>query len=348
MQKSEKRELNRDARTDAVMTRWIGQQLGLRRKRLFIVVAMLVVSSMLGTPVMAQSAGAQAPPTQPPAPMPEWQRTAGGKMEFEVAAVRQSKPEVPFEANITLDALDGTAPTSDSFKANAPLIVYIIFAYKIADIEQHHALYAQLPMWAQTDRYNIAARAEGTPTRDQFRLMMQSLLRDRFKLTVHTESRPRAVYALVLDKPGKLGPHLHPHPRDKPCTDNPSHSPMIAAPAKDVEPPFYCGFTSWPINDQVHLRMIDTTMKEIADYLSGLSRPGGVESHSGLDRTGLDGRFDLDLEFTPNFHNAGIYSDAPDPEFTRELRDQLGLKLVEQKNVVNVFIIDHIEKLSKN
>jgi len=63
--------------------------------------------------------------------------------------------------------------------------------------------------------------AEGGPTKDQMRLMIRSLLADRFKLAVHTETRQVPVLAFVLAKPGgvlgKPGPQLQPHPADVPC-----------------------------------------------------------------------------------------------------------------------------------
>jgi len=328
-----------------MVTGSIGQQLDLCRKRGLIVAPALVIIGILHVPVMVRSVAMQAPPTRTTALMPDWQRTAGCKAEFADASVTSSKPGMPRGGNITLDALDGAAPRSNSIRANYPLFVYINFAYKIADIGQHQALLAQLPKWAQSVDYNIVARAEGTPTRDQFRLMMQSLLQSRFGLTMHMETRQRTVYALVLDKPGRPGPQLYPHPNDKPCMDNPTHSPTITAPANGVEPPYYCGLTSWPVNGQVHLRMIDVTMEQIADFLPSIGGP--VESHLGLDLTGLKGRFDLVLEFKPYFNKPGIDSGSTEPAFALALRDQLGLKLVEQEHAVNMFVIDNIEMPSE-
>jgi uncharacterized protein (TIGR03435 family) len=51
------------------------------------------------------------------------------------------------------------------------------------------ALATLMPKWANTDRYDIEARAQGNPAKDQFRLMMQALLADRFKLAIHYETR---------------------------------------------------------------------------------------------------------------------------------------------------------------
>jgi hypothetical protein len=92
---------------------------------------------------------------------PDWQTAAGGRMAFEVASVRLAKP-----GTFTLPSVS--------------LGRYIFFAYKLEGF-QAMAMQAQLPKWAD-DNYMIDAKAESNPTKDQMRLMMQSLLADRFKL----------------------------------------------------------------------------------------------------------------------------------------------------------------------
>ena len=128
-------------------------------------------------------------PAQSPDP-PDWQTAAGGKMAFEVASVRLAKtPRLPgFPLN------NGDAkPPGGRFSASFPLWIYIEFAYKL-DVFQWGEIRAQLPKWANDD-YAIDAKADGNPTKDQMRLMMQSLLADRFKLRVHSESKEVPVLA---------------------------------------------------------------------------------------------------------------------------------------------------------
>ena len=98
------------------------------------------------------------------------------------------------------------------FTADFPLETYIEFAYKLwLSPEQRKTMLANLPKWVGSDRYEIHAKAEGNPTKDQMRLMMQSLLAERFKLAVHFETQEVPVLAMTLIKPGKLGPKLTPH-----------------------------------------------------------------------------------------------------------------------------------------
>ena len=130
-------------------------------------------------------------------------------MAFEVASV---KPSNQFEPpNFPLSAEAAYAP-GGRLSATFQLYTYITFAYKLwLTAEQRQTALANLPKWVTTDLYEIRARAPGDATKDQTRLMMQSLLADRFKLQVHFETREVPVLALNMDKPGTLGPKLHLH-----------------------------------------------------------------------------------------------------------------------------------------
>ncbi len=126
-------------------------------------------------------------------------------MQFEVASI---KPTTAFKPpNFPLNPGDGKPP-GGRMSAIFPLIAYITFAYKLnpGDVA------TPLPNSVPADQsYDIEAKAPGNPTKDQMRLMMQSLLADRFKLKVHFETKAGPVYALTV-KPGhQLGPKLHPH-----------------------------------------------------------------------------------------------------------------------------------------
>jgi uncharacterized protein (TIGR03435 family) len=152
-------------------------------------------------------------------------------MAFEVASVKPAKPGVPRKSPWTRTIYDrGDAkPPGGSFSASLPLGFYIFFAYKLAAFEAMD-MQAQLPKWAN-DAYAIDAKAEGIPRRIRCRLMMQSLLADRFKLRAHFETKEVPVVALTLVKPGKLGPKLLPHSEGPPCPDSFDDNPFPAFPA---------------------------------------------------------------------------------------------------------------------
>ena len=303
---------------------------------------------LLGAALIALTASASAQTTT----LPDWQTAAGGKLSFEVASVRQSAPNAPYSGNVDLEGSDYFLRYNGGLvRMDGLLVNYIAFAYKIEDTSQYPQLYAQLPKWTQTEQFFVEARPTGSPTKDQIRLMMQSLLADRFKLAIHTETRQLPLYALMLDQPGKPGPRLHPHPDDGLCTKMPDKSPP---PAKNSLPPS-CSLIIFTENPQLpHMRMMGFTMEQIAGGLETVGViAGGLDRIPILDRTGLTGKFDINLEFQRQ-PKAGRPPDPeaepeePGPSFTEALKNQAGLKLVKQIGPVDVYIIDHIEPPSEN
>src|ERR1700733_4850663 len=142
--------------------------------------------------------------------------TGEHKQEFDVASIRENQTSEPPYSNFPLGpgpifgAKDGLL-----LAKNQTLLGYIFFAFK-PDMLQSQQFQAQLPGWVKTTNYDIEARASGSPTKDDMRLMMQSLLEERFHLVIHRETREAPAYALGLAKPGTLGPRIKPHPADDP------------------------------------------------------------------------------------------------------------------------------------
>jgi uncharacterized protein (TIGR03435 family) len=281
-----------------------------------------------------------------------WQTAAGGKLSFDVASIRPSIFNAPADANVDLDASDYFPRYHGGLvRTNGLLVNYIIFAYRIEDASQYPLMFARLPKWAQTEQFTVEARPSGNPTKDQIRLMMQALLADRFKLAIHAETRQLPVYALVLDKPGKPGPQLQPHPDDGLCTKPPDPS---AQESKSTTPAPYCGPLFWPVNGQTHMRMMDYSMDGIAGQLASFGpNMGGLDRIPVLNRTGLSGKFDINLEFLrsdkrPAQPDSDSQSEAPGASFSDALKSQAGLKLVKQTGAVDVYVIDHVERPSEN
>jgi uncharacterized protein (TIGR03435 family) len=132
--------------------------------------------------------------------VPGWQTAAGGTMAFDVASVKTANPhDLHFRPILPTFPLDtGNAkPPGGRFEASFGLTTYITFAYKLRPSPEQHQVLTHLPESVRKD-YEIEARAEGNPSKDQMRLMMQSLLADRFKLKVHFETRVVPVFALTL------------------------------------------------------------------------------------------------------------------------------------------------------
>jgi len=290
------------------------------------------------------------------------------KMEFDVASVKQNKSDGDSVSNFPLGPGAVYVPNGGLFSATGfPLITYISFAYKLManDVQ---SLASQLPSWTTIDRFDIQARAAGNPSKDQMRLMMKSLLADRFKLATHTETREVPALALVLSRPSKTGPRLQPHSDDAPCPTEgapPSAStsgqtPTMLNQALANGLPALCGGIfgmrpSAPGLQRAAARNV--TMGVIANFLPG---PGNL-GRPVVDQTGLNGTFDFSLEWTPEIlsgdgaklngpepPSADLHSDQPGPTFVEALKEQLGLKLESTKGRVEVFVVDHVERPSEN
>ncbi len=281
---------------------------------------------------------------------PDWQKAAGDRQTFEAASVRPSLPESRRKDNIDLGPMDSFSIAGGLFSTNVSLDNYIIFAYKIADASQYRSLGAQLPKWARSPaKFDVEAHVEGTATKDQLRLMMQALLKDRFKLSLHTETKQLPVYALMLADPGHPGPQLKPHPEALPCPVIPTSSP------KGPEPPPACGLIqTWVDGGLFHMRMINVSMETIAGSLVPfLGRMGRLDDRPTIDRSGLRGKYDFTITFQPEPQSApqgGTQEDAEmtGPVLEEALKKQLGLKLVKQTGSVNAYVIDHVELPSEN
>jgi uncharacterized protein (TIGR03435 family) len=287
---------------------------------------------------------------QAPAPMPGWQKAAGGKLEFEVASVRPSKAQYAdlSNSNLDLDLSDYFRYTGGPIRTTGSLLGYIAFAYK-TDVTQDPKLSTELPRWALDESFTVEARSPvEKPTKDQIRLMMQSLLAERFGLRMHTEIKVQPVYALKLTAPDKPGLQRHPED-DKLCEDPNAKHPNAKG---DPYPPG-CGAIYFHLGENVYrLRIMDYTMAEIADGLAyPMGRFGLLDARPVLDQTGLTGHFDFSVEFTvPAKAGAEIGGEAAEPgaTFIEALKRQAGLDVVKTIAPVTTYIVDAVQELTPN
>jgi len=274
---------------------------------------------------------------------PDWQIAAGGRKAFEVASVKLDPG--PFRPpNFPLDAGDAFRPVGGRFSAGFPLLTCITFAYKLSlSPDQRQALLAHVPAWVASDRYDIQAKAEGAPTKDQMRLMMQSLLADRFKLAVHFESQVLPVLAMVLVKPEKTGPKLRPHAEGVPCEATPATNDP-PKPGGAVFPPVCDTYMMMAArNAPARAGSRNTTLALLAGALPGLGRL----DRTVVDQTGLTGRYDFSLEWVQEDNNRDG-AEIAGPAFLDALREQLGLRLQSTKAPVEVLVVDHVERPTEN
>jgi uncharacterized protein (TIGR03435 family) len=288
--------------------------------------------------------------------------TQDNRLAFDVASVRQNlagedaqganSPHV----NFSIGSDDAYYDTGGVFSAvNLPLISYLLFAYKTTN-NNRQALVDSVPEWVKTDYYNIEARTDlRNVSKDQMRLMMQSLLRDRFNLAVHRETRIVKVYAATLIVPGKLGPQLREHSNSAQCPqDVPNPSPISAETTPQFSfdslgLPNICGrFVNAIKSSMPHHRRLGGGKLPMSTIVAGFPGIGGLD-RPVIDRTGLSGQFDFVLDFLPD-PPPGMEPppDAVGPDFIDAVKSQLGLKLVPDKAPIDFVLVDRIDKPTPN
>lgn len=314
-------------------------------------------AAVLMAPILVGIADAPAILAQSPSGVPEWQTAAGGRMAFEVASVKLLKPGTRGrDAYFSLDSGDSFRTDSGEnphgrLSATFALPTYISFAYKLSMTpDLRHAMVARLPKWVDSDVFDIETKAAGAPTKDQMRLMMQTLLAERFHLAVHYETQELPVYALTLNRSGKWGPKLIRHADGPPCEISAPRDPAtgLSDPFAEVFPPICEVQASVPgKNGRIVQGSRNTTLALLAGYLG---RTGG---RPVVDRTGITDRIDYRMEWTLEPKGAGIpgVEVEPDPNpvtWMDAVREQLGLKLESTKAPLRILVIDHIERPSEN
>ncbi len=187
------------------------------------------------------------------------------------------------------------------------------------------------PDWINTAHFDVDARAEGSPSQEQMLEMLRTMLADRFKLVVHKELKESPVYALTLARrDGRPGSRLTPSAAECQPPDSGRGAPSPQAPAPR------CGFR---LGDGV-LSGRGATMSRLAGELSFVGR-------QVIDRTGLTGSFDIDLEWTPDAPGAAPSPDAGPSIFTA-IQEQLGLKLEPSTAQLEIVVIDSAERPAEN
>ena len=193
------------------------------------------------------------------------------------------------------------------------------------------------PDWLDTVRFDITAKAPEAATPDQMLLMLRTLLADRFTLVMHLEARETPVFALVRARAdGRLGPQLRVS----------STADCDAARAEQARGAALASSDGRPIcGGRARAGVITAGAVSMEELARNMSRLVG---RLIVDRTGLQGRFDFDLTFTPEAELTAApgASASPGalPSLFVALEEQLGLKLESQRAPVDVVVIDSIQR----
>jgi len=280
-------------------------------------------------------------------PAPDWQTKAGNKLSFEVASVRPTEPGKFTPPSFALDPNDGyNNQPGNLFKAGFSLETYIEFAYKLMlSKEQRDAMLTGQPKWITASNFVIEARAPmDKPTKDQMRLMLQSLLADRFHLALHFEKREASVLALTLIKSSKFGPGLRPHAEGPPCDKVVPTTAPGAPQDSAIFPPICYAIMSDMDGRATRMGSRDTTIPVIGNMLSMIGR----FDRTIVDQTGLTGNYDFRIEWTPQPPGAATPSDAAGTTLEEAIKEQLGLQLKSTRANIDIPVIDHVELPSEN
>ena len=256
------------------------------------------------------------------------QNTPGSALQYEVASIKENKSGS--------DKQGIFLPPSGLKATNVALRVLIRVAYGVQDNQ-----ISEEPKWVNSENYDVEAKmdssvadalrklSEGQRKLERQR-MLQALLADRFKLTLHRESKELPVYALVLGKR-----------RLKLQKTNYESYP-------NGEPDYVAILRRGSITAQA------LSMERLAGALSHLL------GRKVVDKTGLKGTYHFTIQWTPDesepfkeITENGVPGIAPEPDssapsvFTA-VQEQLGLKLDSRKAPMDVLVIDHVERPSEN
>lgn len=235
---------------------------------------------------------------------------------FEVATIKPVEPDAKSGRFITMQGTNRFVEKAYTLK------LLIAAAYDL-----NPRTISGGPPWVTSDHYDILAVTPGEvrPTHDEQMSMLRSLLADRFKLTFHREQKVFSIYELELAKNG---------PKLKPSASQPD-DPVVVGPG-----------VVYP--QRVVLPGRNATMEAFVSLLQRaiLDRPV-------VDKTGLSGRYDFDLEWAPDETQFGgalppESAAATSPPLFEAIQQQLGLRLEATRGPVAALVVDTAERPSAN
>jgi uncharacterized protein (TIGR03435 family) len=264
-------------------------------------------------------------------------QTADASPQFEVASIRLAPPQNGMFIRTTSTGGPGT-PDPGLFNCeNCSLSMLVMRAYDLKDYQFSG------PDWTQSTRFDISAKIPAGASKEQFRLMQQNLLAERFKLAFHHEKKEMPAYELVV---AKNGPKLKESVEASPPVDGTPEPPASLPPGPPSPKTDSNGFPILPPgrgpltmvigNGHATMRSVEESMAQLVGRLSDQVR------RPVTDATGLNGKYDFTLNWV--MEGPGFSTDDPGPTIFAALQDQLGLKLESKKGMVDILVVDHIEK----
>jgi uncharacterized protein (TIGR03435 family) len=223
--------------------------------------------------------------------------------EFEVATIKPNKSG-------QTQGNEAILPSGQFQVTNVAMTNLVQFAYKVTD-----NFIFNKPSWFGSDRFDMVGKAGTDLSPEQLRPMLQTFLKQEFKLQVHEEQRPMDAFVMVVGKGG---------------------SKLVPAASKDKS---NCKRVGGPvINGEQHMACTGMTIQELAEALPSIA-PGYIRKPV-VDQTGISGTYDFQLDWVGvNFIDQGGLT-MPDA-----VLKALGIKMEEKKIPMTVIVIDHVEKI---
>jgi len=269
---------------------------------------------------------------------------------FEAASVKPTDPKSASansarDAQATLRGGPGTADPGRISYANVTLQSVLITAYGVdCKVQAEECDQIVGPPWLRSGRYDIDAKIPAGTTTDQFRMMLQNLLAERFRMTVHHETRELPGYELTV---GKGGAKLTASPAPEPGSGD-ATGPLVkfGAPG-EYGKLLRAGFLVFPYKGTRatanHAIGREQSLTDITKLLKTL-----MNAHI-VDKTGLAGKYDFTLDWVPD--GVTMIQEADGPEIApphgipTAIEDQLGLKLVRSKVALDTVVVDSADKV---
>jgi uncharacterized protein (TIGR03435 family) len=259
----------------------------------------------------------------------------------------------------------GGPGSADPSRIHYPVITLknlLVTAYDVKDYQ------ISGPAWLDTERFDVQATMPPETTKEQLHIMLQNLLAERFKLTVHRETKELPMYSMVVNKSGpkmKESPEISAEEEAKDPTPPPiPNGPPKMGPDGFPNIPFPSGgrggmfMMMTPFGTRLLAQR--QTMQQLAERLSSeLSKPV-------TDATGLKPKYDFTLTYArEGLNNSGMMILGPPPPpppgeggrgrgepsdieplqtIFAAVQSQLGLKLEPKKGPVDLLVVDHMEK----
>jgi uncharacterized protein (TIGR03435 family) len=292
-------------------------------------------------------------------------QTVDKALTFEAASVKPATPPTPDgRGMIMMQGPSGGPGTKDPGRIHYPFMSLKNILMNAYDVKNFQIVG---PAWLDTERYDITATIPADTTKEQFRAMLQNLLAERFKMTVHRETKELPMYSLVVAKGGpKMKQAVEvPAPKDEGDAAPPPPplpmQPKIGADGFPVLPQLAgrAGLFMIMMNGRARMIGQQQTMQDLATRLTNLM------NRTVTDATELKTKYDFTLTYSPEGMNGPMGPMPPPPpppgggggpptagqpesdpllDIFGAVQAQLGLKLEPKKGPVELIVIDHVEK----